>query len=59
MGLAIDYTLNLWPLLGIYLEDGRIEIDLVENAIHPTSLGKKTSFIGEAEAGAKGQHSTL
>jgi transposase len=56
MGLAIDYTLNLWPLLGMYLDDGRIEIDqnLVENAIRPTALGKKNwLFIGEAEAGER------
>ena len=56
MGLAIDYTLNLWPLLGVYLDDGRIEIDqnLVENAIRPTALGKKNwLFIGEAEAGER------
>jgi transposase len=56
MGLAVDYTLNLWPLLGIYLDDGRIEIDqnLVENAIRPTALGKKNwLFIGEAEAGER------
>jgi hypothetical protein len=40
MGLALDYTLNLWTLLGIYLEDGRVEIDqnLCENAIRPTAL---------------------
>ena len=32
-GQAIDYALSNWPLLGVYLEDGRIEIDnnLVEN----------------------------
>jgi transposase len=56
MGLAIDYALNLWPLLGIYLNDGRIEIDqnLVENAIRPTALGKKNwLFIGKAEAGER------
>jgi transposase len=56
MGLAIDYTLNLWPQLGIYLGDGRIEIDqnLVENAIRPTALGKKNwLFIGEADAGQR------
>ncbi len=56
MGLAIDYALNLWLLLGIYLDDGRIEIDqnLVENAIRPTALGKKNwLFIGEAEAGER------
>jgi hypothetical protein len=56
MGLAIDYTLNLWPLLGVYLDDGRIEIDqnLVENAIRPTALGKKNwLFIGDADAGQR------
>jgi transposase len=56
VGVAIDYTLNLWPLLGVYLNDGRIEIDqnLVENAIRPTALGKKNwLFIGEAEAGER------
>jgi transposase len=56
MGLAVDYTLNLWTQLGVYLGDGRIEIDqnLVENAIRPTALGKKNwLFIGEAEAGQR------
>jgi transposase len=56
MGLALDYTLNLWPLLGVYLDDGRLEIDqnLVENAIRPTALGKRNwLFIGEAEAGER------
>ncbi|MDP9115028.1 MAG: IS66 family transposase [Acidobacteriota bacterium] len=57
MGKAIDYTLGLWPLLGVYLEDGRVEIDnnLVENAIRPTAIGKKNwLFIGEADAGERG-----
>jgi transposase len=27
LGTAIDYTLGLWPTLGVYLEDGRVEID--------------------------------
>jgi transposase len=56
MGLALEYALNNWSLLGVYLEDGRIEIDnnLVENAIRPTALGKKNwLFIGEAEAGER------
>ena len=56
MGLAVEYALNNWPLLGVYLDDGRIEIDnnLVENAIRPTALGKKNwLFIGEAEAGER------
>lgn len=56
MGKAIDYTLALWPMLLVYLEDGRIEIDNnpVENAIRPTAVGRKNwLFIGEAEAGER------
>jgi hypothetical protein len=57
MGEAIDYTLGQWPMLSVWLEDGRIEIDnnLVENAIRPTAIGKKNwLFIGEANAGRRG-----
>jgi transposase len=57
MGQAIDYALAQWPMLSIYLEDGRVEIDnnLVENAIRPTAIGKKNwLFIGEANAGDRG-----
>lgn len=51
---AMAYTTAQMPGLGVYLENGRIEIDnnLVENAIRPTALGKKNwLFIGEADAG--------
>jgi hypothetical protein len=43
MGLALDYALNLWLPLGVYLDDGRVEIDqnIVENAIRPIALGKE------------------
>lgn len=56
MGQALDYALNHWELLSVYLADGRIEIDnnLVENAIRPTAVGKKNwLFFGEAEAGER------
>jgi len=56
MGKAIDYALNQWPALLIFLEDGRLEIDnnLVENAIRPTAVGKKNwLFIGDATAGER------
>jgi transposase len=56
LGKAIDYTLTMWPMLLVYLEDGLIEIDnnRVENAIRPTAIGKKNwLFIGEAEAGQR------
>ena len=54
MGKAIDYALNQWSSLLLFLEDGRLEIDnnLIENAIRPTAIGKKNwLFIGEAQAG--------
>lgn len=53
-GEALDYTLNLWPSLEVYIRDGRVEIDSnhVENAIRPTALGKKNwMFIGAEGAG--------
>jgi transposase len=55
-GQAIDYALSNWSLLGLYLEDGRLELDnnLVENAIRPTAVGKKNwLFLGDAEAGQR------
>jgi hypothetical protein len=57
LGGAMDYALGQWPTLGVYLGDGRVEIDnnLVENAIRPTALGKKNwLFIGDADAGERG-----
>jgi transposase len=56
LGIAIDYALGQWHTLGVYLEDGRVEIDnnLVENAIRPTAIGKKNwLFVGEADAGER------
>jgi transposase len=56
LGQAIDYTLGQWPTLGIFLHDGRVEIDNngVENAIRPTAIGKKNwLFIGDAQAGER------
>ena len=46
MGLAIEYALNLWSLLGVYLNDGRLEIDqnLVENAIRPFATRVNGAF---------------
>ena len=53
---AIDYALGNWEALGVYLENGKVEIcnNLVENAIRPTAIGKKNFlFIGEAAAGER------
>jgi transposase len=54
LGKAVRYSLNEWPALTRYLEDGRLEIDnnLTENAIRPSAVGKKNwLFIGHPEAG--------
>lgn len=57
LGRAIDYALGQWATLGVFLEDGRVEIDnnQVENAIRPTAVGKKNwLFVGAAGAGQRG-----
>ena len=57
LGKAIDYTLGQWSGLGVFLENGRVEIDnnLVENAIRPTAVGKKNwLFVGDIDAGQRG-----
>jgi transposase len=53
IGGAIAYTLNLWPRLIRYTEDGRYQIDnnLIENSIRPIAIGRKNYlFAGSHEA---------
>jgi len=53
IGQAIAYTMNLWPRLIRYIEDGRYQIDnnLIENSIRPVAIGKKNfMFAGSHEA---------
>ncbi len=53
IGVAIAYTLNLWPRLTRYIDDGRFHIDnnLIENSIRPVALGRKNYlFAGSHEA---------
>ncbi len=53
IGIAFAYTLNLWPRLARYIEDGRFYIDnnLIENSIRPVALGRKNYlFAGSHEA---------
>jgi transposase len=55
-GKAVEYALSNWKQLGVYLGDGRLEIDnnLVENAIRPTAVGKKNwLFFGGAGTGQR------
>ena len=53
IGVALAYTLNLWPRLVRYIDDGRFHIDnnLIENSIRPVALGRKNYlFAGSHEA---------
>ncbi len=55
-GEAITYALNQWAKLGVFLRDGRVQIDnnLVENAIRPSAIGKKNwLFMGDAQTGQR------
>lgn len=48
---AITYTLGQWEKHSVFTRDGRVQIDnnLVENAIRPSSIGKKNwFFMGDA-----------
>lgn len=56
IGMAINYSLNLWERLKRYTEDGRFQIDnnLIENTIRPVALGRKNYlFAGSHEAAQK------
>ncbi len=53
IGVAMAYTLNLWPRLIRYIDDGRFHIDnnLIENSIRPVAIGRKNYlFAGSHEA---------
>ena len=54
MGKAINYALNQWDSLIVYLEDGRLPIDnnLVENAIRPFVIGRKNWLFSYSTKGA-------
>jgi len=57
LGKAISYALGQWAGLGVFLENGRVEIDnnLVENSVRPTAVGKRNwLFVGDADAGQRG-----
>ena len=55
IGIAIAYTLHLWPRLIRYLDDGRYEIDnnRIENSIRPVALGRKNYLFAGSHEGAQ------
>src|SRR5271154_1366520 len=52
---AIDYALERWAGLTLFLEDGRLEPDtnIVERSIRPISIGKKNSLFCGDEGGGE------
>lgn len=53
IGIAMGYTLTLWPKLIRYIDDGKLYIDnnLIENSIRPVALGRKNYlFAGSHDA---------
>jgi transposase len=55
LGKAINYTLNQWPRLIRYTEDGRISLDnnVVENIVRPFVVGRKNWLFSDTPQGAK------
>jgi transposase len=54
LGDAIRYALTRWSELGLFLHDGRIELDnnTVERAIRPIALGRKNHLFAGSDGGA-------
>ena len=54
LGDAIRYALTRWNALGLFLHDGRIELDnnTVERAIRPIALGRKNHLFAGSDGGA-------
>jgi transposase len=52
---AINYTLNHWDGLTLFLTDGRVEVDsnTVERSMRPIALGRKNSLFAGSEGGAE------
>jgi len=55
LGKAIQYALNHWEKLIVYIEDGRLKPDnnVAENAIRPFVLGRKAWLFSGAPQGAE------
>ncbi len=59
IGRAIAYTLNIYPNLKRYVEDGKYEIDNnnIENAVRPLALGRKNYLFAGSHQSA--QHAAM
>ncbi|MEY9590589.1 transposase [Bradyrhizobium yuanmingense] len=52
---AINYALNHWDGLTLFLRDGRIEVDsnTVERSMRPIAMGRRNSLFSGSEGGAE------
>jgi transposase len=52
---GINYMLNHWNCLTLFLADGRVEVDsnTVERSMRPIALGRKNSLFAGSEGGAE------
>ncbi len=55
LGIAVNYTLNQWDSLQVYLTDGLVPIDnnRVERAIRPVAVGRGNHLFAGSDNGAK------
>ena len=55
LGKAINYTLQYWPELKMYVDNGSWPIDnnLAENAIRPFVIGRKNWLFSNSQRGAR------
>ena len=54
LGQGLDYILNRWDKLTVFLKEGRIELstNLVENKIRPFTMGRKNWLFFDTDKGA-------
>jgi hypothetical protein len=52
---AINYALNHWDGLTLFLRDGRVEVDsnTVERSMRPIAMGRRNSLFSGSEGGAE------
>ena len=52
---AIRYAIRHWDGLGVFLDDGRVEMDtnVVERAIRPNALTRKNALFAGSDGGAR------
>jgi hypothetical protein len=52
---AINYALNHWDGLTLFLDDGRVEVDTntVERSMRPIAMGRRNSLFSGSEGGAE------